>query len=68
MTDKQRKRLERLYENCRKHGEDTLDFWERTTAAFCDITDRVGEKAFTELAVDYYMKLQREFCEAMKGV
>ena len=67
MTDKQRQVLEKLYNNCRAHGEDTDAFWEDTTKAFYDITNRVNEQTFTELAVDYYMQLQREFCEALKG-
>ena len=68
MTAREKQQLEKLYNHCRAHGEDTDAFWEGTTRAFYDITDRVGEQAFTELAVDYYMSLQREFCEALKEV
>ena len=67
MTGKQRERLEALYNNCRTHASDTMEFWEKTTAAFHRITEMVGEEDFTELAVEYYMKLQGEFCEAMRG-
>ena len=67
MTKQQEKYLTDLYENCRSHASDTMEFWEKTTDAFHRITEMVGEQDFTELAVDYYMKLQGEFCEALRG-
>lgn len=70
MTFEQKSNLEALYQNCLthavKHGA-SYDFWERTTAAFYKLTDEAHDHELTEKAVEYYMQLQREFCEALKG-
>lgn len=67
MTKSQKEYLEALYENCRKHGEDTNEYWEKITPVFQKLADDAHDPELTELAVDYYMQLQREFCEALKG-
>lgn len=64
MTANQKVRLEKLYNNCLshavKHGA-SVDFWERTTAAFYKLTDNAHDQELTEQAVEKYMELQRRF-------
>lgn len=70
MTPEQSRRLEKLYINCRTHAKKhsaDVEFWERATAAFYKLTDEAHDHELTEKAVEYYMQLQREFCEALKG-
>lgn len=71
MTPEQSRRLEKLYTNCRTHAKKhsaDVEFWERATAAFYKLTDEAHDHELTEKAVEYYMQLQNEFCEELKGV
>lgn len=60
-------KLKRLYENCRQHGTDTIDFWEKSLGEFQRISQEANDHEVTVAAVEYFCKLQNEFCEALKG-